>query len=90
MITKWLKDRTPDERENHIKTLITMPLKKLRHYQDVNSASKRKAFEMYTSDKNSEFQHIRDRADIKFDPIFEQLELMWQDYFEAIDRKCFP
>jgi hypothetical protein len=85
-----LKDRTPEEREKDIQELIAMPLKKLRHFQDVNSASKRKAFEMYEADKNSQWQHVRDEADKKFDPIFEQLELMWNDYFEAIDRKCFP
>lgn len=90
MITKWLKDRSPEEREKHIQELITMPLKKLRHYQDVASASKRKAFEMYTADKNSEFQHKRDYAENKFDPIFENIDLMQEDYIEAIDRKCFP
>jgi hypothetical protein len=89
MITKWLKDRTPAEREDHIKTLIAMPLKKLRHYQDVNIASHKKAFELYTSDKNSPFRHIRDCAENKFDPVFENLDLMREDYIEAIDRKCF-
>jgi hypothetical protein len=89
MITKWLKDRTPAEKEEHIKTLIAMSLKQLRHNQDVVNASRKKAFEMYTTDKESQFQHIRDRAENKFNPIFENCDLMYEDLIEAIDRKCF-
>jgi hypothetical protein len=90
MITKWLKDRTPEEREKDIQTLVAMPLKQLRHFQDVNSANQREAFKQYEADKNSQWQHVRGEADRKFDPIFENIDLMGWDYFDAIDRKCFP
>jgi hypothetical protein len=90
MITKWLKDRTPEEREKHLQELIAMPLKKLQHFQDVNSASKRKAFELYEADKNSQWIQVRNLADAKFDPIFENIDIQGWDYLDAIDRKCFP
>ena len=41
-------------------------------------------------DFSSQFQHVRERADSKWDPVMENLELMDVDIFETIDQKAFP
>ena len=90
MITKWLKDRTPEEREAHIKIFMAMPLKKLRHHQDIVSAGNRKLFELHTADTKSQFKQVRDNADVKWNPVWDNQRAREDDLIEAIDRKCFP
>lgn len=89
-MARYLIQRTPEEREEHIKFYIALPLKELRHRQDIITAQKRKAFELYTNDTRSEFKHIRYNAEKKWTPAFEEADEMDKDLFEAIDRKCFP
>lgn len=89
MITKWLKDRTPEEREMHLQMQIKFPLEQLRHNQNVVNASIKKAYELYTGDMRSKFACVRDGAGAKWDPVVENLRIMEQDLIEAVDRKCF-
>lgn len=86
-----LANRTPEQREEHIKYFISLPLKELRHRQDIIGATKRKLFEMHQEDLRSPFEHVRDKMkNGYYDPAYEQADTRWYDLIEAIDRKCFP
>jgi hypothetical protein len=86
-----LANRTAEQKEEHIKYFISLPLKELRKRQTIIESSKSKIFEMHQQDLRSPFEHVRNKLkDGYYDPAYEQLDIMWYDLVEAIDRKCFP
>jgi hypothetical protein len=82
--------RTAEKKEADIHYLMSLPLKELRKRQGIIKMQWRDAFDQCMRDKDSQFQHVRENADIKWNPIFQKLDYMANDLIEAIDRKCFP
>jgi hypothetical protein len=82
---KELEQRTPQEREEHIKFFMSLPMKELRRRQDLISAQQKIAYENYVI-----AMHSRPNEIAKWERVGRNLDQMWQDIFEAIDRKSFP
>lgn len=85
-MTQILKNRTEQERRDHLSFFVSLPLKELRHRQDLVKAQNARAFQMYMKAREQNNTHETFRCN----RIMDNLDEMDSDLFQAIDQKCFP
>lgn len=83
---KDLSKRTQAQREKDVAYLASLPLKELRKKQDIVNQQKRMAYEHYIKAKNG--VNASGTAS-HWEKVGDNLDLMWQDLFEAIDQREF-
>jgi hypothetical protein len=81
---KDLSKRTKEQREKDVAYLATLPLKELRKKQDIVSKQKAMAYIEYMKVSNGKLS-----GNSRLDKVGDNLDLMWADLFEAIDRREF-
>jgi hypothetical protein len=81
---KDLSKRTKAEREKDVAYLASLPLKELRKKQDIVSKQKAMAYTEYIKVSNGKLS-----GNQRLDKVGDNLDLMWADLFEAIDRREF-